>query len=67
MHEIVRAMDVFPGEVSIRELTHGSNVMLSGEFPEAAIRNYGAGRLVQGVFQWKCWDAYHANLEESRT
>lgn len=42
-------MDVFPLEAS--GLIDGTNVILSGEIPEAAMQTYDAGRLVQGVFE----------------
>lgn len=70
MHLIVRAMAVvFPGEVSVRELTDGNNVMLlSGEFPEVAIWSSKVpDRLVQGVLEWKRWDVSHPHWEEPQT
>lgn len=70
MHGIVRAMDaVFPGEVSVRELTDGNNVMLlSGEMPESGLWSSKVpDRLVQSVFEWKRWDESHALWEESKT
>lgn len=69
MHLIVRAMEVvFPGEVSVRELTDGNNVMLlSGEIPEVAIWSSKVpDRLVQGVLEWKRWDVSHPHWEESQ-
>lgn len=62
MHRIVRAMDiVFPGEVSVRELTDGNNVMLlSGELPDAEIWSSKVpDRLADGVHEWRLWDESH--------
>ncbi|KAG0562675.1 hypothetical protein KC19_9G164300 [Ceratodon purpureus] len=62
MHRVVRAMDVvFPGEVSVRELTDGNNVMLlSGELPDAeSWSSKVPDRLAEGVHEWRRWDENH--------
>lgn len=56
MHKILRAMEiVFPGEVSVRELTDGNNVMLlSGEVPDGQMwASKVPDRLKEGVHEWK--------------
>ena len=62
MHRIVRAMDVvFPGQVRVRELTDGNNVMLlSGELPDSEIWSAKVpDRLAEGVHEWRLWDESH--------
>lgn len=62
MHKIVRAMDVvFPGEVRVRELTDGNNVMLlSGEVPDTGVWSSKVPDLLaDGVHEWRLWDASH--------